>query len=258
MIEEPVDERASSGERKVVLSARGVKKILGGNVVLDGVDLDVHSHEVIALVGPSGAGKSTFLRCLNMLERPEEGTISLEGVCLTDASKRQIPSLRARIGFVFQHFNLFPHLTATENVTLGPVHALNVGEEEATRRAHELLNRVGLGDKMDAYPRHLSGGQQQRVAIARALATQPRVVLFDEPTAALDAELVSEVLQVIADLAHSGMTTVIVSHEVSFVREAVRRVLFMDMGRVIEEGTPEQIFSSPKEERTRRFVDKIL
>lgn len=258
MIEEPVDERASSGERKVVLSARGVKKILGGNVVLDGVDLDVHSHEVIALVGPSGAGKSTFLRCLNMLERPEEGTISLEGVCLTDASKRQIPSLRARIGFVFQHFNLFPHLTATENVTLGPVHALSVGEEEATRRAHELLNRVGLGDKVDAYPRHLSGGQQQRVAIARALATQPRVVLFDEPTAALDAELVSEVLQVIADLAHSGMTTVIVSHEVSFVREAVRRVLFMDMGRVIEEGTPEQIFSSPKEERTRRFVDKIL
>lgn len=253
-----MNDRRESTAREIVLSARGIRKKLGEQLVLKGVDLDVASHEVIAIIGPSGAGKSTLLRCLNLLERPDAGSVWLEGLCLTDAPKRQIPSLRARIGMVFQHFNLFPHLTATENVMLGPVHALRRTPSEAEAEAHEVLARVGLGDKLDAYPRHLSGGQQQRVAIARALALHPRVVLFDEPTAALDAELVHEVLGVIRNLASNGMTMVIVSHEVSFVKEAAESVLFMDQGRIIEAGAPSDIFLSPQENRTREFVEKIL
>lgn len=258
MNENLVPSSSQQATAETVLSVRGIEKTLGGNLVLDDINLDVASHEVIAIVGPSGAGKSTLLRCINLLERPDHGTVTLQGICLTEAKRREIPALRANIGFVFQHFNLFPHLTATENVTLGPIYARKTDTKEAIKHAQELLNRVGLGDKVDAYPRHLSGGQQQRVAIARALATSPRVVLFDEPTAALDAELVSEVLQVIQDLALEGMTMLIVSHEVGFVKEAASRVVFMDVGRVIEEGPPQEIFSSPREERTRRFVEKIL
>ncbi len=253
-----MQDTGKAGQGKVVLAVRGICKRLGGNLILDDIDMDVASHEVIAVMGPSGAGKSTMLRCMNLLERPDSGTVELEGICLTEASNRELPKLRARIGFVFQHFNLFPHLTALENVTLGPLHALGVVPEKARLKAEELLTRVGLGQKIDAYPRHLSGGQQQRVAIARALATQPRVVLFDEPTAALDAELVSEVLAVIRELAHEGMTMVIVSHEVSFVREAASRVLFMDQGKIIEEAPPDVLFSAPREDRTRRFMEKIL
>lgn len=241
-----------------VLVAKGIRKVLGGELVLNGVDLKVASHEVIAIIGPSGAGKSTLLRCLNLLDPPDSGDVWLSGKCLTSARKREVPGLRAQIGMVFQQFNLFPHLTATENVILGPVRALRRDPSEMHSEAHRLLTRVGLGDKLDAYPRHLSGGQQQRVAIARALALDPQVVLFDEPTAALDAELVHEVLGVISDLALAGMTMILVSHEVGFVKKAADKILFMDKGRIIEEGAPEGIFSSPREERTRQFVRKIL
>jgi ABC-type polar amino acid transport system ATPase subunit len=253
-----VKNNAQPPERKTVLSARGLSKRLGGNLVLDDVSLEVASHESVAIIGPSGAGKSTLLRSLNLLERPDAGEVWVEGDCLTSARKRDIPRLRARIGMVFQHFNLFPHLTALQNVMLGPHRALGRDAAETEADATQLLARVGLGEKLDAYPRHLSGGQQQRVAIARALALRPTVVLFDEPTAALDAELVHEVLAVIRDLALNGTTMLIVSHEVGFVKEAADRVLFMDQGKIIEEEAPAALFSSPVEERTRRFVEKIL
>lgn len=245
-------------ETRDVLVAKQIRKVLGGELVLDGIDLDVASHEVVAIIGPSGAGKSTLLRCLNLLDPPDSGDVWLSGKCLTSARKSEVPGLRAQIGMVFQQFNLFPHLTATENVMLGPVRALRRNPSEMESEAHRLLTRVGLGTKLDAYPRHLSGGQQQRVAIARALALDPQVVLFDEPTAALDAELVHEVLGVINDLALAGMTMVLVSHEVGFVKKAANRILFMDKGRIIEEGSPSDIFSSPREERTRKFVRRIL
>jgi ABC-type polar amino acid transport system ATPase subunit len=253
----PVPEAARSTE-DVILSARGIRKTLGGTLVLDGIDLDVVAHEVVAIIGPSGGGKSTFLRCLTMLERPDSGTVTLDGVSVTDSKGNAVARLRAKMGFVFQHFNLFPHLTATQNVALGPIHALGVPRDEAVERAHALLTKVGLAEKCDAHPRQLSGGQQQRVAIARALALQPRVVLFDEPTAALDAELVSEVLAVIRELATTDLTMIIVSHEIGFVKEAASRVLFLDAGKVLEEGTPDELFFNPREERSRQFVKKIL
>ena len=243
---------------KVVISARRVRKAFDGNVAVDDVSLDVSSHEVVAVVGPSGAGKSTFLRCLNLLDRPDAGTVELEGESLTDAKKKELARLRRRIGIVFQQFNLFPHLTATANVTLAPIYGLKLPRPDAVERAHRLLRRVGLDDKLDSYPRHLSGGQQQRVAIARALAMNPSVILFDEPTSALDAEMVSEVLAVIKDLAAEGMTMVIVSHEIGFVNEAADRVVFMDQGQVVEEAPPSQFFSDPQHVRSRQFVAKIL
>lgn len=243
---------------KVVISARGVRKVFDGNVAVVDVSMDVSSHEVVAVVGPSGAGKSTFLRCLNLLDRPDAGTVELEGASLTGAKKKELARLRRRIGIVFQQFNLFPHLTATDNVTLAPIYGLKLPRPEALERAHRLLRRVGLDDKLDAYPRHLSGGQQQRVAIARALAMNPSVILFDEPTSALDAEMVSEVLAVIKDLAAEGMTMVIVSHEIGFVSEAADRVVFMDQGRIVEEAPPARFFSDPQHARSRQFVAKIL
>jgi ABC-type polar amino acid transport system ATPase subunit len=244
--------------RPTVLSARAIEKTLGSVKAVDGVSLDIASHEVVAIIGPSGAGKSTFLRCLNMLEVPDAGTVVLAGDELTSAPRPKLAKLRASMGMVFQSFNLFPHLSAEENVALAPIHVLKVDKDAARDRARVALEQVGLADKCQAYPRHLSGGQQQRVGIARALAMQPMVMLFDEPTSALDAEMVSEVLRVIRDLAADGMTMVLVSHEVGFVREAAHRVVFMDGGRAIEEGPPADFFASPREERSRRFVQKIL
>ena len=249
---------ATNERGKVVISARKVRKVFDGNVAVVDVSLDVSSHEVVAVVGPSGAGKSTFLRCLNLLDRPDAGTVELEGASLTGAKKKELARLRRRIGIVFQQFNLFPHLTATDNVTLAPIYGLKLPRTEALERAHRLLRRVGLDDKLDAYPRHLSGGQQQRVAIARALAMNPSVILFDEPTSALDAEMVSEVLAVIKDLAAEGMTMVIVSHEIGFVSEAADRVVFMDQGQIVEEAPPARFFTDPQHARSRQFVAKIL
>jgi ABC-type polar amino acid transport system ATPase subunit len=248
----------SSDTADVVLSAKGVHKWLGGAEILKGVDLDVHSHEVVAIVGPSGAGKSTFLRCLNLLERPERGEILLEGVSLTEASKRDLPKLRSRLGMVFQSFNLFPHLTAEENIALAPVKVLGVSKTEALERARELLARVGLDAKRASYPRQLSGGQQQRVAIARSLAMEPRVMLFDEPTSALDAETVHEVVNVMRQLSSSGMTMIVVSHEVGFVKEACSRLVFMDDGLAVAESVPREFFAHPPNDRAASFVSKIL
>ena len=245
-------------EARSVVRARGIHKSLGGNEILRGVDLDVRSHEVVSIVGPSGAGKSTFLRCLNLLERPEQGDVSIDGVSLTQASKRELPKLRARLGMVFQSFNLFPHLTVLDNVAIAPIRVLGAPRSVATDRGHELLRRVGLAQKASSYPHELSGGQQQRVAIARALAMEPRVMLFDEPTSALDAETVHEVVAVMRQLSEAGMTMVVVSHEVGFVKEASSRLLFMDDGRVLVEASPEEFFSAPPNERAREFVSKIL
>ncbi len=241
-----------------VLNARGIRKTLGGHEILKGIDLAVASHEVVAIVGPSGAGKSTFLRCLNLLERPDAGEVLIEGISLTTAPKRELPRLRARLGMVFQAFNLFPHLTASENVALAPIKVLGLPREEANQRARRLLERVGLGQKAASYPRELSGGQQQRVAIARALAMEPRAMLFDEPTSALDAETVHEVVAVMRQLSTAGMTMVVVSHEVGFVKEACHRLLFMDAGRIVAEATPRDFFRDPPNERAREFVSKIL
>jgi ABC-type polar amino acid transport system ATPase subunit len=241
-----------------VLVARGIRKFLGGHEILKGVDLEVKSHEVVAIVGPSGAGKSTFLRCLNLIERPDAGEVLIEGVSLTKALRGDLPRLRARLGMVFQSFNLFPHMTAEENIALAPVKVSGLSRREALERAHGLLERVGLGEKARSYPRELSGGQQQRVAIARALAMEPRAMLFDEPTSALDAETVHEVVAVMRQLSLGGMTMIVVSHEVGFVKEACHRLLFMDAGRIVDEATPRAFFERPSNERAREFVSKIL
>jgi ABC-type polar amino acid transport system ATPase subunit len=241
-----------------VLVARGIRKFLGGHEILKGIDLEVGSHEVVAIVGPSGAGKSTFLRCLNLIERPDEGDVLIEGISLTSARRGELPKLRARLGMVFQAFNLFPHLTAEENIALAPVKVLGMHRRDALARAHKLLERVGLGQKARSYPRELSGGQQQRVAIARALAMEPRAMLFDEPTSALDAETVHEVVAVMRQLSIGGMTMIVVSHEVSFVKEACHRLLFMDAGRIVDEAPPRAFFENPSNDRAREFVSKIL
>ena len=226
--------------------------------VLKGINLHVEPGEVICLIGPSGSGKSTFLRCLNLLEKPSEGQIFIENVEVTDHSRIDVNEVRAEVGMVFQRFNLFPHKTALENITLAPINVRGLSQEEAVSRAYQLLDRVGLRHKADVYPEQLSGGQQQRIAIARALAMRPKVMLFDEPTSALDPEMIQEVLDVIKDLAREGMTMLVVTHEMGFAREVAHRVLFMDDGEIIEEGTPEQLFSNPKNERTKQFLSKIL
>jgi ABC-type polar amino acid transport system ATPase subunit len=241
-----------------VLMARGVRKVLGGHEILRGIDLKVNLHEVVAIVGPSGAGKSTLLRCMNLIERPDAGDVLIEGVSLTRASRRDLPRLRARVGMVFQSFNLFPHLTVEENIALAPMKVKGIPRKEALARAYRLLDRVGLASKARAYPRELSGGQQQRVAIARALAMEPRVVLFDEPTSALDPEAVHDVITVMRELSSEGMTMVVVSHEVGFVKEACHRLLFMDEGCIVAEASPREFFESPPNERARAFVSKIL
>ena len=244
-----------------------VNKWFGRLHVLRDVSLEVEKGEVVCIIGPSGAGKSTLLRCINHLENIDRGTIYLEGEPVyrytqggkpVVDSERRIEELRSEVGMVFQSFNLFPHLTAVENVMLAPVHVRREPREEARRKALALLDKVGLADKVDSYPQELSGGQQQRVAIARALAMQPKAMLFDEVTSALDPELIGEVLRVMRQLAAEGMTMVVVTHEMGFAREVADRVLFMDEGMVLEEGAPEQIFTAPRHERTRQFLQSIL
>ncbi|MDT0483182.1 MULTISPECIES: amino acid ABC transporter ATP-binding protein [Streptomyces] len=251
----------------VALEVHGVHKWYGTHRVLDGVDLTVRPGEVTVILGPSGSGKSTLLRVINHLEKPEIGHVSVndeligvrrQGDRLKELSERAILTQRSRIGFVFQNFNLFPHLTVLDNVAAAPVATGKLGRAEAQELARELLGRVGLGDRTGAYPRQLSGGQQQRVAIARALALRPGVILFDEPTSALDPELVGEVLAVIKDLATSGTTLVIVTHEIGFAREIADRVVFIDGGRIVEQGPPSEVLDRPRHERTRDFLSKVL
>ncbi|MBR4807843.1 MAG: amino acid ABC transporter ATP-binding protein [Lachnospiraceae bacterium] len=225
--------------------------------VLKGMDVEIEEGEVVCLIGPSGSGKSTFLRCLNRLEDITGGEVIIDGYNVTDPST-DLNKVRQNIGMVFQHFNLFPHLSVMENITLAPVELKKMGKEEAKERALELLRTVGLEDKAYAYPAQLSGGQKQRVAIARALAMNPDIMLFDEPTSALDPEMVGEVLNVMKDLAKAGMTMVVVTHEIGFAREVSNRVLFMDGGVIVEEGTPDEIFNNPKNPRTIDFLNKVL
>ncbi len=224
---------------------------------LDGVSAEIHKGEVVVVIGPSGSGKSTFLRCLNLLELPTGGRILFDGVDITDKNCN-INLHRQKMGMVFQHFNLFPHMTILKNMTIAPMQLLHKSKEEAEKTALELLGRVGLADRANAYPSRLSGGQKQRVAIVRALAMQPEVMLFDEPTSALDPEMVGEVLEVMQELAKSGMTMVVVTHEMGFAREVADRVLFMADGKLLEEGTPDENFTNPKSERLRDFLAKVL
>ena len=244
---------------EVIISVRGLTKHFNGGDVqaLCGVDADVHRGEVLVVIGPSGSGKSTFLRCLNLLELPTAGTITFEGVDITDP-KVNINIHRQKMGMVFQHFNLFPHMTVLRNMTIAPMQLLKKSKEEAEKKAMALLERVNLADRANAYPSQLSGGQKQRIAIVRALCMEPEVMLFDEPTSALDPEMVGEVLDVMKELARSGMTMVCVTHEMGFAREVGDRVLFFDEGKIVEEGTPREIFSDPKEQRTKDFLNKVL
>ena len=244
-------------DKNVILQVRGLQKNFGELEVLKGLDLDIHEGEVISIIGPSGCGKSTFLRCLNLLEKPDCGSICFEGQEVTGA-KTDVTAYRRRIGMVFQHFNVFPHLTVLNNVTLAPVSNKMMTEAQAVEKAKVLLDRVGLGDKLDEYPTKLSGGQKQRLAIVRALALEPQVILFDEPTSALDPEMVMEVLDVIRELAESGMTILIVTHEMGFAREVSDRVLFMYGGQIAESGTPEEVFDHTKTERAKDFFRKVI
>ena len=232
-------------------------KNFGANRVLNDINAEIKKGEVVVVIGPSGSGKSTFLRCMNLLETPTEGEIIFEGRSITDP-KVDINAVRTKIGMVFQQFNLFPHLTVLDNITLAPIKVKKMPKAEAEKLARELLNKVGLADKEDSYPAQLSGGQQQRIAIARALAMQPDIMLFDEPTSALDPEMVGEVLSVMKDLADGGMTMVVVTHEMGFAREVASRVIFMDQGIIMENGTPEEVFTNPKNERTKLFLSKVL
>lgn len=240
-----------------MIKVSGLKKSFGDLEVLKGIDQHVRKGEKIVLIGPSGSGKSTFLRCLNLLETPTEGEILIEGESIT-APKTNVNKLREKMGMVFQHFNLFPHLSVIENITLAPIKVKKKNASDANKKAIELLNIVGLSDKADSYPGQLSGGQKQRIAIARALAMEPDIMLFDEPTSALDPEMVGEVLEVMKNLANAGMTMVVVTHEMGFAREVASRVLFMDDGMVVEEGSPEKLFGNPQNQRTKDFLGKIL
>ncbi|CAH0203445.1 Glutamine transport ATP-binding protein GlnQ [Microbacterium sp. Bi98] len=239
------------------IEVRDLHKSFGDNHVLKGIDLTVEDGEVVAVIGPSGSGKSTLLRCLNKLEEPTSGHVIVDGVDLTDKSVK-LDEVRQRIGMVFQHFNLFPHMTVLENITLAPVELGKLSKAQAKERALALLDRVGLAEKADAKPASLSGGQKQRVAIARALAMDPEIMLFDEATSALDPEMVGEVLQVIRDLASGGMTMVLVTHEMGFAREVSGRTVFMDAGVVVEEAPPAELFAAPKNERLKDFLSKVL
>ena len=227
------------------------------NQVLKGISTEVKKGEVVALIGPSGSGKSTFLRCLNLLETPTSGSIFIDGVELTHP-KADIVGIRQKIGMVFQHFHLFPHMTVLDNITFAPIEVKGLSVAAAQSRARELLEQVGLSDKADSYPSHLSGGQKQRVAIARSLAMEPDIMLFDEPTSALDPEMVKEVLNVIRGLADSGMTMLIVTHEMKFAREAADTIFFLDQGTLLERATPEMFFSNPQSERAARFLEQVL
>ena len=243
-----------------VISIKGLHKKFDQLEVLKGIDLEIEKGKVIVLIGPSGSGKTTFLRCINILETPTSGKLSIENRTLDftkHVSKKEIPAFRRMTGMVFQSYNLFPHKTAIQNVMEGPVIVKKEAKEAVRKKAEHLLTKVGLGDKLDYYPFQLSGGQQQRVGIARALAMDPEVMLFDEPTSALDPELVGEVLKVMKDLAHEGMTMIVVTHEMRFAKEVADEVIFMDDGHIVERGKPDEIFVDPKEERTKQFLRMI-
>ena len=240
-----------------MIDVKKLEKAYGSHCVLKGVDEHIEKGEKVVIIGPSGSGKSTFLRCLNLLEQPTGGTITFEGVDITDP-KNDINKMRQKMGMVFQQFNLFPHLTVKENIKLAPVKLGLMSQEEAAQRAHELLARVGLPDKANAYPKQLSGGQQQRIAIARALAMNPDVMLFDEPTSALDPEMVGEVLNLMKELADEGMTMVVVTHEMGFARSVATRVLFMDGGVIAEQNDPETFFTNPQHPRLKEFLSQVL
>ena len=240
-----------------MIKIEGLRKSFGDLEVLKGIDCDVKAQEVICIIGASGSGKSTFLRCINLLEEVTGGAVYIEGIDVTSPSAN-INKIREDVGMVFQQFNLFPHMNVLDNITIAPRKVKKTPIKEAEKLAYELLEKVGLSDKPEAYPEQLSGGQMQRVAIARALAMEPKIMLFDEPTSALDPEMVKEVLDVMKQLAHEGMTMVIVTHEMGFAREVADRVIFIDEGVIAEEGVPEQIFKQPKNERTKTFLGKVL
>jgi len=240
-----------------MLRIDNLTKKFGNNVILDGISESIKKGEKIVIIGPSGGGKSTFLRCLNLLDKPDSGTIYFEGADITD-KKTNINAIRQKMCMVFQHFNLFPHLTVLKNITLAPVTLKLMSQKQADEKALELLARIGLADKANAYPSGLSGGQKQRIAIVRTLAMNPEMILFDEPTSALDPEMVGEVLNLMKELADDGMTMVVVTHEMGFAREVATRVLFMDSGKIAEQGTPEQIFQTPKSERLKQFLNAVL
>ena len=240
-----------------MIDVRNLEKSFGDHKVLDGINEHIYPGEKVVVIGPSGSGKSTFLRCLNLLEQPTAGTITVDGVDITDP-KTDIDKIRQRMGMVFQQFNLFPHLTIKENIKLAPVTLKLMSDSEADQKAVELLERVGLPDKAEAYPKQLSGGQQQRIAIARALAMNPEVMLFDEPTSALDPEMVGEVLQLMKELADDGMTMVVVTHEMGFAREVGTRVLFMDGGNIAEQNNPKDFFENPQNPRLQEFLSKVI
>ena len=240
-----------------MIDVKHLSKSFGTHLVLDDISEHIHPGEKVVVIGPSGSGKSTFLRCLNLLETPSKGSITFDGVDITDP-KTDINAIRRQMGMVFQHFNLFPNMTIRKNITLAPVQTKLMKQEQADEQATALLRRVGLEDKADAYPSQLSGGQKQRIAIVRALAMKPKLMLFDEPTSALDPEMVGEVLDVMKQLAEEGMTMVVVTHEMGFAREVGTRVLFMDGGHILEQNEPHAFFANPKEERTKEFLSKVL
>ncbi|GGH22279.1 amino acid ABC transporter ATP-binding protein [Paenibacillus segetis] len=240
-----------------MITVNGLHKKFGPLHILKGIDLEIKQGEVVVVIGPSGSGKSTFLRCINLLEEPTQGEIQFEGESIT-AKRHNINKTREKMGMVFQQFNLFPHKSVIDNITLAPIRVKKMEKSKAEDLAMELLRTVGLEDKRDAYPSQLSGGQKQRIAIARALAMEPHVMLFDEPTSALDPEMVGEVLDVMKKLAEKGMTMVIVTHEMGFAREVGDRILFMDQGVILEQGTPQQLFGSPRQQRTKDFLGKVL
>jgi polar amino acid transport system ATP-binding protein len=247
----------ANGDGRPFVEIRGVSKWFGDLQVLDKIDLDVPEHHVVCLIGASGSGKSTLLRCLNLLEHVEEGEITVDGTCIT-RDRLNVNELRKKIGIVFQAYNLFPHMTVLQNVMLAPRKALGLSREECEHRARALLQRTGLEAKADEFPDRLSGGQQQRAAIIRALAMQPKLMLLDEITSALDPQLVSDVLALVRELAESGMTMILATHEMGFAREVANKVCFLDAGRILEEGPPQQIFSDPREPRTRQFLSRVL
>ena len=241
-----------------MIKAEHISKTFGTFTALDDVSLEIHKGEVVCIIGPSGSGKSTLIRCLNGLERPNSGTVSIDGEVLDYSKPNEVITKTSRIGFVFQHFNLFPHMTVLENLTLGPIKARKADPEAAKTKAMELLRRVGMAEKANAYPAQLSGGQKQRVAVARALVQDPEVILFDEPTSALDPDMIGEVLEVMKELADDGMTLAVVTHEMGFAKKVATRVLFVEQGKIVEDGTPADIFEHPKSDRLVDFLSKVL
>lgn len=238
-----------------MIKATGIVKTFGELQAVKGVDVEVYDGEVLCIIGPSGSGKSTFLRCLNMLETPDAGTVEIDGV---EVTQKNLQEMRTKMAMVFQNFNLFAHLSVLDNITIAPINVKGVAKEEAEKKAKELLKLVGLAEKADAFPRNLSGGQKQRVAIARALAMDPEIILFDEPTSALDPEMVGEVLDVMKELAKEGMTMIVVTHEMGFAREVATDVIFMADGEIVEQGKPVDLFENPQHERTQSFLKKVL